>query len=204
MILFSFTTHAYLWCYNLSSGSCGWTRCSNLNTLCGRWKYIDILYIPCISSFFMFVSSRCQVLLYWLSMQESCSWLSLEFDSKYLPLSPTFLKLRLKHTAPRLCGRNVTGQSGKLWKLSRSLISSVPFHTRDCQPAAGSHLPLTISLPEPVKFSGWMMHGHACKQYIFRSYSTSTFSAMRFYENSFTCQSEKDGKRLKGFKCRIL
>ena len=30
---------------------------------------------------------------------------------------------------------------------------------------------LTPSLPQPVKFPSWMMHGHACKQYIFRSYN---------------------------------
>ena len=30
---------------------------------------------------------------------------------------------------------------------------------------------LTPSLPQPVKFPGWKMHGHACKQYIFHSYN---------------------------------
>ena len=30
---------------------------------------------------------------------------------------------------------------------------------------------LTPSLPWPVKFSGWKMHGHTCKQYIFHSYN---------------------------------
>ena len=28
---------------------------------------------------------------------------------------------------------------------------------------------LTLSLPQSVKFPGWKMHGHACKQYIFCS-----------------------------------
>ena len=30
---------------------------------------------------------------------------------------------------------------------------------------------LTPSLPQPVKFPGWMMNGHTCKQYSFRSYN---------------------------------
>ena len=30
---------------------------------------------------------------------------------------------------------------------------------------------LTPSLPQPVKFLGWKMHRHACKQYILRSYN---------------------------------
>ena len=38
------------------------------------------------------------------------------------------------------------------------------------------------------------MHGRAYKQYIFRSYDTSTFNAMRFDENSFKCQCEKEDK----------
>ena len=30
---------------------------------------------------------------------------------------------------------------------------------------------LTPSLPQPVKFPGSVMHGRACKEYIFRSYN---------------------------------
>jgi len=30
---------------------------------------------------------------------------------------------------------------------------------------------LTPSLPQQVKFLGWKIHGHACKQYVFRSYN---------------------------------
>ena len=37
---------------------------------------------------------------------------------------------------------------------------------------------LTPSLLQPVKFPGWKLHGCACKQYIFRSYNISTFSAI--------------------------
>ena len=44
------------------------------------------------------------------------------------------------------------------------------------------------------------MHGHACKQYIFWSYDTSTFNAIRFDENPVTCQHEKEDKKAKGFK----
>ena len=39
---------------------------------------------------------------------------------------------------------------------------------------------LTPSLPQPVKFPGGKVHAHACKQYIFRSYSKSNFNAVRF------------------------
>ena len=45
-------------------------------------------------------------------------------------------------------------------------------------------------------------HGRACKQYIFRSYSTSAFIAMSFDENPFTLQSGKEEKMLKGFTFR--
>ena len=63
---------------------------------------------------------------------------------------------------------------------------------------------LTPSLPQPVKFPGWMMHGRACKQYIFRSYNINIFSATRFDGDPFRCQCEKEDKKeeekLKGFK----
>ena len=39
------------------------------------------------------------------------------------------------------------------------------------------------------------MHGDACKQYIFKSYNTSIFSAMHFDENPSTRQCEKEGKK---------
>ena len=38
--------------------------------------------------------------------------------------------------------------------------------------------PLTPSLPQPVKFLGWKMHGLTCKRHIFRSYDTSTFNGI--------------------------
>jgi len=56
---------------------------------------------------------------------------------------------------------------------------------------------LTPSLPQPVKFPGWKMHRRTCKLYIFWSCNTATFSAMHFDKNSFTCQCEKEYKRLK-------
>ena len=49
-------------------------------------------------------------------------------------------------------------------------------------------------LPQPVKFPGSKMHVRACKQYISRSYNTSTFNAMHFDESPFTCQCEKENK----------
>ena len=58
---------------------------------------------------------------------------------------------------------------------------------------------LTPSLPQPVKFPGWKMHGCACKQCIFWSYNTSTFNAMRFDENLFTCQCGRK-KKAYGFQ----
>ena len=39
---------------------------------------------------------------------------------------------------------------------------------------------------------------------IFRSYNTSAFNVMRFDEDSFTRQYEKEEKMLKGFKFRTL
>ena len=38
------------------------------------------------------------------------------------------------------------------------------------------------------------------KQYIFQSYSISTFNAMRFDENPFTCLCEKENKKASGFE----
>ena len=51
---------------------------------------------------------------------------------------------------------------------------------------------LTPSLLQPVKFMGWKMHRHTCKQHVFRSYNISTFNAMRFDENPVTWECEKD------------
>ena len=42
----------------------------------------------------------------------------------------------------------------------------------------------TPSLPQPVKFPGWMMHGCACKQYIFRS-NNIYFQCYVFWWKSF-------------------
>jgi len=44
------------------------------------------------------------------------------------------------------------------------------------------------------------MHRRAYKQYIFRSYNTSTFNAMRFDENPFTFQHEKENQKAYGFQ----
>ena len=46
--------------------------------------------------------------------------------------------------------------------------------------------------------------GRACRQDIFRSYNPSTFNAMRFDENPFTRQREKEIKRLKDFRFRTF
>ena len=44
------------------------------------------------------------------------------------------------------------------------------------------------------------MHGLACKQYIFRSCVTPTFSAVNFDESPFTYQWEKEDKKAYGFQ----
>ena len=54
---------------------------------------------------------------------------------------------------------------------------------------------LTPSLAQPVKFPGLVMHGHICKQCFSVIYITSIFSAMRFDEDPFTCQPEKERKK---------
>ena len=55
-------------------------------------------------------------------------------------------------------------------------------------------LKLTPSLPEPVKFPDWKMDGPAYKQYILKSYNTSTFNAVRSDEQLFSCQCENEDK----------
>ena len=42
------------------------------------------------------------------------------------------------------------------------------------------------------------MPERTCKQFIFRSYNTSTFNAMRFDANPFSCQCEKEDKEAEG------
>ena len=48
------------------------------------------------------------------------------------------------------------------------------------------------------------MQRRSCKQYIVRSYNTSTFSAVRFDENPFTYQCEKEDKKAKGFQISLF
>ena len=57
---------------------------------------------------------------------------------------------------------------------------------------------LTPSLPQPVKFPGWKMHGRGCKQHIFRSYDIY-FQCMCFDADPFTCQCKKEDRNSKGF-----
>ena len=54
---------------------------------------------------------------------------------------------------------------------------------------------LTPSLSQPVQFSGWKMHGRACKQYIFRSYVTSTSNAVSIDEKILSYASAKRGAK---------
>ena len=55
------------------------------------------------------------------------------------------------------------------------------------------------SIPQPVKFLALKMQGRACKQYIFRFYNTSSFSAMFCDESLFTCQCKKGDKKALNF-----
>ena len=49
------------------------------------------------------------------------------------------------------------------------------------------------------------MHGPACTQYIFQSYYTSSFNAMRFDGAPFTCQCENENeKAYKSFQVGLL
>ena len=60
--------------------------------------------------------------------------------------------------------------------------------------------PLTLSLPQPVKFPIWKMHGRACKQCIFRSHNNlllTLYVLMKIF--SHACARNKT-KRLEGFK----
>ena len=50
---------------------------------------------------------------------------------------------------------------------------------------------LTPSLPQHVKFPGWEMYAHTCKEYSFRSCITSTFSAMRSDQKPFHTPVQK-------------
>ena len=56
---------------------------------------------------------------------------------------------------------------------------------------------LTPSLPQPVKFPGWKMHGRACKQYIFRSCNIY-FQFCEFWWRSFHMHVRK--RRQKGLR----
>ena len=72
------------------------------------------------------------------------------------------------------------------------------------QEGTNEHSLLTPLLPQPVKFLGWTIHKchppppqkkQQQPQYTFQSYNTSTFSAICFDENPFTCQYKKEDKK---------
>ena len=70
-------------------------------------------------------------------------------------------------------------------------------------PSLSVSLPcLTPSLPRPVKFPGWKTHWRACKQYIFRSCSTSISTqcvSMKILSLSHASAKQRT-KRLQGLK----
>ena len=65
------------------------------------------------------------------------------------------------------------------------------------------HSPLTLSLPQPVKFPSWKMQGRACKQYIFRSYNRPSMLCILIKIFSHVT-TKKRRKRVKGLKFRIF
>ena len=63
---------------------------------------------------------------------------------------------------------------------------------------------LTPSLPHPVKFLGWKMHGWACKQCIFQSYN-NYFQCYAFWWKPFPMQVWKGRQKgFKGLKCHTF
>ena len=76
---------------------------------------------------------------------------------------------------------------GYLWVARPSTLTCKGW--RDCHPPPEQHChtvptSITPSLPQPVKFLGWMVHRRACKQYIFRSYNIC-FKCYAFWWKSF-------------------
>ena len=60
---------------------------------------------------------------------------------------------------------------------------------------------LTPSLPQPVNISGLKdARTHMQTVYIFRSYNTSTFNAMRLDKNTLKCQYIKEDKKAERFQ----
>ena len=56
-------------------------------------------------------------------------------------------------------------------------------------------------LPQHVKFPGWKMHARTYKQYVLRSYRTSTFQCYTFWRKSFHLTVRKGRrKRFEGFQ----
>ena len=63
------------------------------------------------------------------------------------------------------------------------------------------HVLLTPSLPQPVKCSGWKMHGHICKQYFFWS-CTTCYQCYAFWWKSFYMPVRKSRLKLR-LKLRV-
>ena len=121
-----------------------------------------------------------------------------------------------------LCGSHSTSTGWSVWKYSSLPGRSLPVHFPELpevhqMPLRVKHISclpelpevhrrgkiLTLSLPQPVKFPGCMMHGRACKQYTFRSYNIY-FQCCTFWWRSFHMPvSRRRQKRLTGFKLCI-
>ena len=73
-----------------------------------------------------------------------------------------------------------------------------PAHSNDfdrsMMPDSDVTTSLTPSLPQPVIFPGWKMQGCACEHYI-SGPITFILNVMRFNENPFACQCEKEDKK---------
>ena len=63
---------------------------------------------------------------------------------------------------------------------------------------------LTPSLPQPVKFPGWKIHGHICKQYIFRICNTLLSMLCVLLKFLSYARAKNKTKKLKGFQFRTF
>ena len=96
-----------------------------------------------------------------------------------------------------------TGAAGSLLQLWKCNVPHAhwTYHWRSYAASdSAGWIPLTPSLPQPVKFPGWMVHRCACKQYIFQSCNIY-FQFCAFWGRSFYMPVwKKKTKRLKSFK----
>ena len=86
---------------------------------------------------------------------------------------------------------SVRSGTDAIWNWSSFMVEAQAVEPRDCwfqsqlkQQASPQPLSPTPSLPQPVQFPGWKMHGRAYEQYIFCSYNIY-FQCYMFWWKSF-------------------